>query len=206
MSFGKRQLVIASLVVALGAAVYLNWQFSDADKIIEANSDVSAAESSEKQLGQTTYVNTELSSSIKKEESSKASSSEKKSVMTNAEKDTGFFSEQRAKREKGNEQALEVLTDMISTGEEDKAKQDEAAKSAEKLSDIIKKQTDLENEIRIKGFEDAFVTINNDNCSVSVYGKELDETSAIMIKDMVNRQTGIGFDSITVTQARKDGK
>ena len=33
MTFGKRQLVIASLVVALGAAVYLNWQFSDSGKI-----------------------------------------------------------------------------------------------------------------------------------------------------------------------------
>ena len=27
MAFGKRQLVLAALVVALGAAVYLNWQF-----------------------------------------------------------------------------------------------------------------------------------------------------------------------------------
>ena len=34
MTFGKRQLVIASLVVALGAAVYLNWQFSDSENII----------------------------------------------------------------------------------------------------------------------------------------------------------------------------
>ena len=29
MKFHKRQLILASLVVALGAAVYLNWQFSD---------------------------------------------------------------------------------------------------------------------------------------------------------------------------------
>ena len=29
MAFGKRQLVLAALVAALGAAVYLNWKFSD---------------------------------------------------------------------------------------------------------------------------------------------------------------------------------
>ena len=29
MKYGKRQLILASLVLALGAAVYLNWQFSD---------------------------------------------------------------------------------------------------------------------------------------------------------------------------------
>ena len=28
MKFHKRQLILASLVVALGTAVYLNWQFS----------------------------------------------------------------------------------------------------------------------------------------------------------------------------------
>ena len=35
MTFGKRQLVIASLVVALGAAVYLNWQFSEPQELVE---------------------------------------------------------------------------------------------------------------------------------------------------------------------------
>ena len=28
MKYGKRQLILASLVLALGAAVYLNWQFA----------------------------------------------------------------------------------------------------------------------------------------------------------------------------------
>ena len=37
MAFGKRQLVLAALVVALGAAVYLNWQFTgDTGGLVEA--------------------------------------------------------------------------------------------------------------------------------------------------------------------------
>ena len=31
--FGKKQIVLASLVLALGAAVYLNWQFAGTNKL-----------------------------------------------------------------------------------------------------------------------------------------------------------------------------
>ena len=34
MGIGKRQLVLAALVVALGAAVYLNWQFSGDNQLL----------------------------------------------------------------------------------------------------------------------------------------------------------------------------
>ena len=56
MKFGKRQLVIASLVVALGTAVYLNWQFSENSAI----NIVDDSENNYKKIGQTTYVNTEI--------------------------------------------------------------------------------------------------------------------------------------------------
>ena len=38
MSFGKRKIILASLVVALGAAVYLNWQFSSNPNFFEGTS------------------------------------------------------------------------------------------------------------------------------------------------------------------------
>ena len=59
MTFGKRQLMIGALVAALGTAVYLNWQFSGVQPVSVSGADESSSIS--KQLGQTTYVNTELS-------------------------------------------------------------------------------------------------------------------------------------------------
>ena len=56
MTFGKRQLLVGALVVALGAAVYLNWQFSGAQPVA-----VTEESSQSKELGQTVYVNTEVS-------------------------------------------------------------------------------------------------------------------------------------------------
>ncbi|MFR1479586.1 MAG: hypothetical protein ACLSB9_29800 [Hydrogeniiclostridium mannosilyticum] len=37
MGFGKRQLILAALVVALGTAVYLNWQFTGNDDLLATN-------------------------------------------------------------------------------------------------------------------------------------------------------------------------
>ena len=53
MKFHKRQLILASLVVALGAAVYLNWQFSE-DKGLNSTGILEST----KELGEARYVNT----------------------------------------------------------------------------------------------------------------------------------------------------
>ena len=53
MSFGKRQLILAALVVSLGAAVYLNWQFGG------GGGEVTAVDGSvsDKELGTAQLVN-----------------------------------------------------------------------------------------------------------------------------------------------------
>lgn len=205
MTFGKRQLVIASLVVALGAAVYLNWQFSGSTPVSVAG----AEESSSKQLGQTTYVNTELSSSeYSSSDPSKenSSSDNTKAAQANAgseTSDSGHFADERTERNKSNATAAEALSDIVESASSSEAAKKEAVAASEKLARSIKAQSDIEGQIKSKGFEDAFVSINNDTCIVSVYGKELDDASAIVVKDIVNRQTGIGFDKITVSQSEK---
>ena len=52
MKFGKKQLVLASLVLALGTAVYLNWQFAGTNRL-----PVDSASSTVSQLGAAQLVN-----------------------------------------------------------------------------------------------------------------------------------------------------
>ena len=54
MKYGKRQLILASLVLALGAAVYLNWQFAGTK--VQSADDVSE-ESASSALGAAQLVN-----------------------------------------------------------------------------------------------------------------------------------------------------
>ena len=59
MAIRKRQLVLAALVVALGAAVYLNWQFGGNSQIVDAGTSVS-----DKELGAAQLVNGSVDSVI----------------------------------------------------------------------------------------------------------------------------------------------
>ena len=52
MKVGKKQLVLASLVLALGAAVYLNWQFAGTGQL-----PVEEESQAESQLGAAQLVN-----------------------------------------------------------------------------------------------------------------------------------------------------
>ncbi|MBQ5562463.1 MAG: SpoIIIAH-like family protein, partial [Clostridia bacterium] len=130
MTFGKRQLVIAAMVTALGTAVYLNWQFSGVEPV--SVNDTPSSISTSKQLGQTTYVNTEVSnaeSSKKPESCSKTASSkteketqsskvkqtvsENKSNLTKEQQE--YFSSERAKRAQSQDKAQEGLYDIINS-------------------------------------------------------------------------------------------
>ena len=97
MAFGKRQLVLAALVVALGAAVYLNWQFSDNRDLLATNT----ITSSQKELGEAQYVNNSVSgenASSGSASSDAASSGDEASsgVSSNA---SGYFANARLTRE-----------------------------------------------------------------------------------------------------------
>lgn len=194
MTFGKRQLVIAAMVVALGSAVYLNWQFSGTTPVDVTSTD----ESTTKQLGQTTYVNTEISgknTSSQPENNVKAVNSDEKSV------DTGHFAAMRAKRDEANSKAVEALEDIVESASSDEAAKKDAVAAAEKLAKAIKAQADIENEIKLKGFEDAYVSVNNENCSVYVYKGTLDDAAAVVIKDIVSRQLGTSYGKIAIAQS-----
>ena len=51
MGFRKKQVILAALVLALGTAVYLNWQFSSNQDLIADNSIMST-----KELGEAQFV------------------------------------------------------------------------------------------------------------------------------------------------------
>lgn len=194
MTFGKRQLVIAALVASLGAAVYLNWQFSGSSPAVETQTPAQSSRSSDSSLGKTTYVNTTPS-----QQSSKAVSEETSSEESSDKESAGAFDKERKKRARANAEALEVLTDTIeSAGTSEQAKKDAVAAS-EALAKAVKVTGDLENMIAQKGFEDVYVSINNDSCAVAVKGGELTDEALLAIRDMVNRQAGISFDRITVS-------
>lgn len=221
MTFGKRQLVIGALVAALGAAVYLNWQFSGAQPVAVSESSESSV--SAKQLGQTTYVNTEISgveasanelsssespdSDVEGSIADNADSSSEGEVKETAaeveisltEEQSEFFETERAKRDEIEKRTMSDLTEIVKASDSTENAKVEAIKAADLLAETIKMQGDIETEIKTKGFADCLVSVNNSSCTVIVPKDGLNEATVVTIKDIVNRHSSIDFDQTTIT-------
>lgn len=209
MKFGKRELIMSALVLALGTAVYVNWQFTAND------SELSAGRNDE-DLGVAQYVNANISSksdssstssksaesqspsvSSKQESSSKnTSSNNTSSVKSNAEE---YFSKVRLEREQTQDELLDLAKEVIDATESSGKSKEEAVKQLNAISNMIQQQSNVENLIKAKGFDDCVAFIQNGECSVVVSGQELKSDLLIAIKDIVMGQTGLSFDKIRVT-------
>ncbi|MGN0469775.1 MAG: SpoIIIAH-like family protein, partial [Acutalibacteraceae bacterium] len=177
-----------------------NWQFSGVQPVTVTDTESETA----KQLGQTTYVNTEISNSsdisetTAEESSVAANTSATGSALSREQQE--YFANERINRSQSQEKAIESLSDIIESASSSETAKQDAVKSAEKLALAIKAESNIESEIKTKGFSDCLVSINNDSCSVIVPKGKLDDAVAISIKDIVGRQGGIDYDKITISE------
>ena len=190
MTMGKRQLVLAALVVALGAAVYLNWQFSG-NNLTATNTVASMAN---REYGQAQLANTSAVSGA-----SKASSSVSSNIKTSAAVST-YFSEANLSRQKARDKELELVEKVISDTKSNDAAKKEAVAQAAVIAQNILRENNIESLIKAKGFSDCIVFIQNSECSVVVKTKDSTQDNAIVIKDIVAGQAGIAYDKIKIVE------
>lgn len=197
MKIGKKQLILTGLVLTLGAAVYLNWQFSGNTDLLSGSDAVSVS----KELGEAEFVNT---SSDKKAgestaEKSTEQSSSKESTASASKSSDEYFSQAKVNRQQTQDDIAEMTKKILESSEEsDTAKAEAVAKAAE-LATVMEQQTNVESLIKAKGFEECMVFIQNGECSIVVRDSDLTADDALIIKDIATGQTGITVDKIKVT-------
>ena len=186
MAFGKRQLILAALVVALGAAVYLNWTFTGSGKDLVATNATTSTVT--KEMGQAQLVNAPASSGVSSGAVSMAASGD------------DFFAQARLNRQKARDQAVEMLEKVLSDAKaNDTAKKDAVAQAAVIAQNILK-ENNIESLVKAKGFTDCVVFLQNGECSVVVKIKESNQNNAIVIKDIVSGQSGVTYDNIKIVE------
>lgn len=197
MKIGKKQLILTGLVLTLGAAVYLNWQFSGNTDLLSGSDAVSVS----KELGEAEFVNT--SSDKKAGESTAQKSTEqssgKESTASASKSSDEYFSQAKVNRQQTQDDIAEMTKKILESSEEsDTAKAEAVAKAAE-LATVMEQQTNVESLIKAKGFEECMVFIQNGECSIVVRDSDLTADDALIIKDIATGQTGITVDKIKVT-------
>lgn len=191
MVFKKKQIILAALVLALGTAVYLNWQFSSNQDLIDDNSIMST-----KELGEAQFV----SNTTTQEQSEENKEDKKEEEPQNSSE---YFSKAKSTRQKARDEATEMIKEILEdTKSSDQAKS-EAIKKASDVAKNIEQEANIESLIKAKGITDCLAFIQNDECSVVVGGGEtLNENLAIAIKDIIAGQGGISPDKIKIVEAK----
>lgn len=227
MGFKKRQLVLAALVVSLGAAVYLNWQFAGTPDII-----ATSTSQSDKELGAAALVNASASSltsrpaAVSSAVTSSQSSAPKPAESTAASVPTSsspavsqtpsqvvsqssesameeYFNQTRLSRQKSRDEAIEllekVMNDSASTEEAKKKAVDDAAVIAQNML----KESNIENLIKSKGYVDCVVFLQNGECSVVVKkSTQFVDSDAVAIRDIITGQTDVTPQNIKIVPAK----
>lgn len=189
MAIRKRQLVLAALVVALGAAVYLNWQFGGSSQLVDVG-----ATASQKELGTAQLVNGQVQSE------STQTASEAVSQAVNAQAETSaYFAQARLERQKTRDASQELVQKVLNDAAADDNTKTEAANQAAEISQNMVVETNIENLIKSKGFLDCVAFLQNGACSVVVQKDgEFVSADAIAIKDIVVTQAKITADKVTI--------
>lgn len=197
MKIGKKQLILTGLVLTLGAAVYLNWQFSGNTDLLSGTDAVSVS----KELGEAEFVNTSSDKKAGESTAQKSTelSSSKESTASASKSSDEYFSQAKVNRQQTQDDIAEMTKKILESSEEsDTAKAEAVAKAAE-LATVMEQQTNVESLIKAKGFEECMVFIQNGECSIVVRDSDLTADDALIIKDIATGQTGITVDKIKVT-------
>ena len=107
------------------------------------------------------------------------------------------FVEYRIERERIRSQKLDLLQAMRADGDLDSGRRQQLQGELIQAVNDIAKETELENLLRVNGFLDAVVLIENDTATV-VVPVTLSRMEAEMIGELVHRLTNIRFDRITI--------
>ncbi len=189
MKLHRRQLILTSLVLALGAAVYLNWHFSE-DKGLNATDILHT----QKELGEARYVNTSKTPEYNDEDA--------KPVINMSKETAEYFAKAKMERQKSRDEATQLIKSSLSDVNLDEKAKSNAMENAEKIAKSIQQESNVENLIKAKGFGECMAFLQNGECSIIVNPGSLNESSVITIRDIVSGQTGIPFNKIKITEAK----
>lgn len=186
MIIKKKQLLTATLVLALGAAVFVNWYYTRQPEISSVNSP--SAEASENKaagnLGDAQFVSGTIAPTEK----------------TEAEPE--YFAKAKLDRNAAHDKAKESLEKIVNSEGADEESKKSASQTLAALAQNIKRETDCENLIKAKTASACVVIIDSDKVQVIVEKGKADDKLALQIKDIIIQQSEAKAENITIIEAK----
>ncbi len=189
MLIKRRQLIMATLVVALGSAVFVNWYFTNSDGNVVNTSETT--NEYVQNLGEAKYVDSQKVDT--KDTTNKSTAA--------ASKNTDYFASVKLKRTKAHDEALEKMKALLKEAPENSDAAKEISESIDSLSKTIKLEADIEALISAKLKCQCVVMINNDNAEVVVTKGNLNDASILQIMDAVLNNTDVKAENVKISES-----
>ncbi len=171
--FSKRHIVLASMVLCLAAAVWLNMKYSSFDNL-KTNSG---------NYGSGNYLNDDKNLG--------------EAIETGANT-SDFLSSSKIERDDSRTNLINQLTEKINDASVDESLKKQALSELSKLADISIKESSVETVLKAKGFNDCLAVISSDSVSVIVKKDKLLQSETLQIQDAVKSQVDIELEKIKI--------
>ena len=193
----KRQLTILTLILALGVAVYLNWEYAKTDSSFVLPTQTQAEEDA-------LLANAQAEDAPVMEALPDKNYGEAQLVSVSENSSDQYFETARLTRTKTRDEALDKLQQSLkATGltEEQKAQLKDTLSST--ISNISL-ESDIENLVKAKGFADCVVFIDGENVDLAVKtGPEgLSKNEVAQLRDIILGKVQTSAQNISIVEVK----
>lgn len=209
----NRPVTAAVMVLALGAAVYLNWSFAR-----EAPQDITVTQGEGTAVetaaaAETTAVLDPLEEAaetagegeVPEEQAANKNYGEAQMVSVSQDSGTEFFEEARLSRSKARDEALEALNEALKDTSVSEAEKKELTDKLSTQVNNITLETKLETLIKSKGFADCVVNLEENRANVTVMTENdaLTAEEVARIRDaLLSQCAGMDAQNITIVEVK----
>lgn len=171
----KKHIAVASMVLMLSAAVYVNYLYAagDIENFLAAG----------KNYGDSILV--------------EGSADEEIFDLAS------FFSEARVSRQQSRDEAVATIENLYGVAEEDSEEVSVLAEKAGQIAANMELENKIESIIKAKGFEDCIVYISGNYADVMVATEGLLPTEAAVIKEAIIQETSVPVENISIVEVNK---
>ncbi|MBQ7784216.1 MAG: SpoIIIAH-like family protein [Oscillospiraceae bacterium] len=192
---GKKQIILASLSLVLGIAVYMNYVFAEVGEEIAADAEVGNAVSVSSDSTQVNYGDAAF---VNAEDNAEAASAE----PVSADESTDYFAQARLSRMTSRDGAVQTLSAILGGG--DLSEEENAAYTMEavNLSQLSESESKIESLIKAQGFTDCVVYLDGETASIVVKTEGLAAEQAAQIKDILLTEVTIPAENIRIFEVK----
>lgn len=191
MIFKSKQVLTATLIVALGAAVAVNWYYTNSSDYSPQEDITTQAVSGN--LGDSLYVAGTTAAPEDKQTTEKDGSD-----IKNKE----YFAQAKLKRQQSHDEIIDNIEGIAENEDIDSETKNRIAILLSDYKDDLKAETDAENLIGAKTAGECLVIINDGTCQVILEKNTLNDLLILQITEIIEKNTKISSENLTIIEAK----